>query len=506
MSPNEFRRKLIAILSADVKGYSRLMGEDEEATVRTITAHREVITIVIRKFRGRVVDSPGDNILAEFASVVDAVQGAVEIQEVIRTKNAELPENRRMEFRIGINLGDVIQEGDRIYGDGVNIAARLESLAEAGGICISGSAYEQIENKLALGYEYIGKHTVKNIVKPIRVYKVPIRTEIVDKVIGEKRAEHRHRQRVGFAAVIVLLVVVGGLVLWKFSRHKASIPVKIERPISSSLKEQQFSQHKASIPLEGSSEPQLLDKPAIAMSGESKAGVVVLHGNGHSTKHIEGLVYKLKSSKFLVSHPEMPWSENRRYDAPVDDAVEQTNWALGELKERGAKKLFLVGHGKGGVFALYFAIKYPVDGLIVIAPGGNVGGKKFREKLQGSVEKAKKMISSGEGNQKTTLQDLEGSRGVTNIQAPPAAYFTWFDPDGAMNSKKSAQRINANVPILWIVPRDDYEGLKKVNIPMFDLFPANAKTRFYEPSTNHKKAPLDAADEIIKWVSEVSNY
>ena len=530
MSPNEFRRKLIAILSADVKGYSRLMGEDEEATVRTITAHREVITIVIRKFRGRVVDSPGDNILAEFASVVDAVQGAVEIQEVIRAKNAELPENRRMEFRIGINLGDVIQEGDRIYGDGVNIAARLEGLAEAGGICISGSAYEQIENKLALGYEYIGKHTVKNIVKPIRVYKVPIRTETVDKVIGEKRAEHRHRQRVGFAAVIALLVVVGGLVLWKFSqhkasipvkvekpissplkeqqfsRHKASIPLKVEKPISSSLKEQQFSQHKAPIPLEGSSEEEMSPQPAIAMSGKSKAGIVVLHGNGPPTKHIEDLVYKLKSSKFLVSHPEMPWSENRHYDAPVDDAVEQTNWALGELKERGAKKLFLVGHGKGGVFALYFASKYPVDGLIAIAPGGNVGGKKFREKLQGSVEKAKKMISSGEGNQKTTLQDLEGSRGVTNIQAPPAAYFTWFDPDGAMNSKKSAQRINANVPILWIVPRDDYEGLKKVNIPMFDLFPENAKTRFYEPSADHKKAPYEAANEIIKWVSEISNY
>lgn len=257
MSPNELRRKLTAILSADVKGYSRLMAEDEEATVRTITAHREAITIVIQKYRGRVVDSPGDNILAEFPSVVDAVQGAVEIQEVIRAKNAELPENRRMEFRIGINLGDVIQEGDRIYGDGVNIASRLEGLAEAGGICISGSAYEQIENKLALGYEYIGKHTVKNIVKPIRVYKVPIRTETVDKVIGEKRAEHRHRQRVIFAAVIALLVVAGGLVLWKFSQHKASIPSKVEKPISSSLKEQQFSRHKASTSLEDFSEEEM---------------------------------------------------------------------------------------------------------------------------------------------------------------------------------------------------------------------------------------------------------
>ena len=139
MATEEFKRKLTAILSADVKGYSRLMGEDEEATVRTITAHRKVITSVIEKYRGRVVDSPGDNILAEFVSVVDAVKGAVEIQEELKVRNADLHENRRMEFRIGVNLGDVIYEEERIYGDGVNVAARVESLAEAGGICVSGT-------------------------------------------------------------------------------------------------------------------------------------------------------------------------------------------------------------------------------------------------------------------------------------------------------------------------------------------------------------------------------
>jgi adenylate cyclase len=156
-------RKLAAILSADVKGYSRLMGEDEVATIRTLTAYREIMTTLIRQHRGRVVDSPGDNLLAEFASVVDAVQGAVAIQHELKTKNAELPAHRRMEYRIGINLGDVIVEGERIYGDGVNIAARLESLAEAGGICISGTVHEHIKNKLALGYDYVGEQTVKNI-------------------------------------------------------------------------------------------------------------------------------------------------------------------------------------------------------------------------------------------------------------------------------------------------------------------------------------------------------
>jgi adenylate cyclase len=217
MATQDFKRKLTAILSADVKGYSRLMGEDEEATVRTITAHRKVITSVIQKYRGRVVDSPGDNILAEFISVVDAVQSAVEIQEVIRAKNAELPDERKMEFRIGINLGDVIQEGERIYGDGVNIAARVEGLADPGGICISGSAYEQIENKLALGYDYIGEHTVKNIVKPIRVYRVPTGPEILQKVTEEKKPAPSW-QRAALAVVIALVVVAGGVAIWKSYR------------------------------------------------------------------------------------------------------------------------------------------------------------------------------------------------------------------------------------------------------------------------------------------------
>jgi adenylate cyclase len=177
MTTKALKRKLTAILSADVKGYSRLMGEDEEATVHTLTSYREIMSSLINQHQGRVVDSPGDNVLAEFASVVDAVQGAVEIQQALEARNAELPENRRMEFRIGINLGDVIEEGKRIYGDGVNIAARVENLCTGGGICISISAYDQVETKLALDYEDLGEHSVKNIPKPIRVYQVRIGEE-----------------------------------------------------------------------------------------------------------------------------------------------------------------------------------------------------------------------------------------------------------------------------------------------------------------------------------------
>jgi adenylate cyclase len=215
MATQDFKRKLTAILSADVEGYSRLMGEDDQATVRTIKAYREVITEVVQKHRGRVVDSPGDNILAEFASVIDAVGSAVEIQEELKTRNAELPEDRKMEFRIGVNLGDVIHEEERIYGDGVNVAARVESLAEPGGICVSGTVFDQIESKLPLGYEFLGEQSVKNISKPVRIYKALMDPEVVGKVIGEKRAEPSRGLRVALAAVIVLLLIVGGLLIWR---------------------------------------------------------------------------------------------------------------------------------------------------------------------------------------------------------------------------------------------------------------------------------------------------
>ncbi len=163
--------KLTAIFSADVQGYSRLMSDDEEATIRTLTAYRKVMTILIEEHRGRVVDSPGDNLLAEFASAGDAVRCAVAVQNGLKGENALLPSHRRMEFRIGINVGDVAVEGERLYGDGVNIAARLEGLAEGGGVCISGNVYDHIENKLDLECEFLGEQAVKNIAKPVRVYR-----------------------------------------------------------------------------------------------------------------------------------------------------------------------------------------------------------------------------------------------------------------------------------------------------------------------------------------------
>jgi adenylate cyclase len=183
-----FKRKLTVIYSADVKGYSRLMGDDEEATVRTITSYPEVMTTLIQQHNGKVVDSPGDNLLAEFVSVVDAVQCAVAVQKEIKARNDELSETRRMQFRIGINLGDVIKEEERIYGDGVNIAARLEGLSDPGGICISKTAFDQIESKLPYGYEFLGDQPVKNIAKPVGAYRVLMEPRVTVAAEPEKVA------------------------------------------------------------------------------------------------------------------------------------------------------------------------------------------------------------------------------------------------------------------------------------------------------------------------------
>jgi len=226
-------RKLTAILSADVEGYSRLMGEDEEATIRTLTAYREVMTTLIQQHRGRVVDSPGDNLLAEFASAVDAVQGALAIQRELKTRNAELPANRQMAYRIGINVGDVVVEGERVYGDGVNIAARLESLAEGGGICISGTVYDQVENKLALQYDYLGEQAVKNISKPVRVYQVLlVPGAVAHRMIQAKRAVARvwDKAALAIAAVVVVGVLMVSVFYWVPSRRPLVVMMDSPNP------------------------------------------------------------------------------------------------------------------------------------------------------------------------------------------------------------------------------------------------------------------------------------
>jgi adenylate cyclase len=243
-------RKLTAILSADVQGYSRLMGEAEEATLRTLTSHRQLIDSQIAHHRGRIVGTAGDSVLAEFASVVAAVQCAVVIQQTLKAENAQLPAARQMEFRIGINLGEVMVEGDQIYGDGVNIAARLEALAEAGGICLSGIVHEQVKHKLALHYEDLGEQAVKNIAEPVRVWRTVMddaATALVEQVMLRHAPHEREQAAVTLSpknrrwgpahrpwvvgGVGVLLLVTGTLIA---SWYHARLPLSPQSAVRSS--------------------------------------------------------------------------------------------------------------------------------------------------------------------------------------------------------------------------------------------------------------------------------
>jgi adenylate cyclase len=228
-------RKLLAILCADVCGYSRLMGSDEEGTLTALTSHRNNITNLIERHHGRFVNSAGDSVLAEFTSVVEAVNCAVEIQGTITAANVNLPAERRMEFRVGVNLGDVMVEGEQIYGDGVNVAARLESLADPGGICISGVVYDQVKGKLTLHYQDLGAQQVKNIAEPLRVWRV-----LLNGVAASQQDFGQVRRKywpggplsvAGIAIIVVIFALVQHLSLRPQLTH-ASIPTPSKPALS----------------------------------------------------------------------------------------------------------------------------------------------------------------------------------------------------------------------------------------------------------------------------------
>ncbi len=267
-------RKLAAILSADVVGYSRLMAQDEAATIQTLTGYREVIAMLVRQHRGRVVDSPGDNVLAEFPTALDAVRSALEIQGVLRARNVHLAPERRMEFRIGVHMGDVAVEGGRIYGDGVNIAARLEGLAEAGGICISATVHDQVRNKLDVGFADLGDQTVKNIPEQVHVYRVQPQAVDAD-AAGPSRA--RALPRVLTAAIAVL--VIAGVALWATWPRPLGIVIGLAG-------------------IAPPAEPALPDKPSVAVLPFAN-----MSGDSEQAYFSDGITEELTAK--LAGHPEL---------------------------------------------------------------------------------------------------------------------------------------------------------------------------------------------------------
>ena len=221
MDPSSVKRRLTCILAADAVGYSKQMGQDEEGTIRVLSAHRAVIDGIIAFHQGRIVSTAGDSVLAEFSSAVEAVRCAVEIQEALKTRNDSLEEHRQMHFRVGVNLGDVVVKNEDLLGDGVNVAARLETMAEPGGICISSSVYDQITGKLDLGFQDIGEQNLKNISRPIRVYRVsgassPVRqAPPVASSLPPAAPAARARSSLPWVIGAAVAVAIGAAVAWQ---------------------------------------------------------------------------------------------------------------------------------------------------------------------------------------------------------------------------------------------------------------------------------------------------
>ena len=222
-------RRLATILMADVAGYSRMMGENEERTVQTLRAHREIFDGLLKAHRGRVFNTAGDSVLAEFPSAVEAVRCATEIQTALRTRNDHLPADQRMWFRIGINLGDVIVQGGDLLGDGVNVAARIQSVADPGGVCISGSVYDQIQNKLTLQIRQLGEKTFKNIAQPVRTFSISDESDGSPRGGMGRWSRSRSGPIAATAIGVIALLAVAGTGYWFYRDHTARVAEEARR-------------------------------------------------------------------------------------------------------------------------------------------------------------------------------------------------------------------------------------------------------------------------------------
>ncbi len=236
-----------------------------------------------------------------------------------------------------------------------------------------------------------------------------------------------------------------------------------------------------------------------------KIGIVLMHGKGGSpSKHVADLASWLESKGYLVSNLDMPWSGRRDYDVSVNAAEHEVDVALSALRGKGAQKLFVAGHSQGGLFALYFGGRHEVDGVIAIAPGGDVGNAAFREKLGASVDMARRLIADGKGDARALFSDYEGSKGLTPITTTPAIYLSWFDPDGAMSQSAAMTAMNPKIPVLYIGPTGDYPPLRNVKQAMFASLPKHPLTQLHEPDSTHLGAPSASRDEILRWTSVVA--
>lgn len=244
--------------------------------------------------------------------------------------------------------------------------------------------------------------------------------------------------------------------------------------------------------------------PARALAQPPQLGAVVMHGKGGSPlRFVSDLADGLESKGYLVANLEMPWSGNRSYDVDTDQADKQVEAAITGLKARGATKVFVMGHSQGGAFALHFASRYPVDGIVAIAPGGSVDGRIYLEQVGESLARARRLVAEGKGAEEQRLDDYEGSRRNFIVVSPPSAYVTWFDPAGAMSMNRSLREFPARVPVLWVSPTGDYPALRKSSTYYYGQLPPNPRHRFVEPDASHLGAPKAAIPDILAWAAAV---
>ncbi len=243
---------------------------------------------------------------------------------------------------------------------------------------------------------------------------------------------------------------------------------------------------------------------AFAQPVKPAIGTVVMHGKGGGPGGlVKPLADGLEARGIRVANLQMPWSRDRKYDVDVAAAVSEVNAAVSDLRSKGAKKIFIAGHSQGGVFAIYYAGLHAPDGLIIIAPGGDVSTNFYRQQVGRSVSRAKDQIAAGRGGETGDYDESEGGKNWT-VRTTAAIYFSWFDPDGAMNQLKSSAALPKTLPVLHVAPTSDYPALLRAKSEMFNALPEHPLKRLYEPNSDHRNAPRDAIDAIAGWIGEVA--
>ncbi len=250
----------------------------------------------------------------------------------------------------------------------------------------------------------------------------------------------------------------------------------------------------------------MLVLPLPLMAQDANTGIVIMHGKGGMPQGlVRPLAEGLQAKGWQVANLQMPWSRDRQYDVDVATAIKEVDAAIAALRDKGAKRVFVAGHSQGGVFALHYATQRPLDGLIAIAPGGDVAHYVFVQNLGGAVRSARNMVGEGRGGERGEFLEYEGAKGTWTVRTTAAIYLSWFDPEGAMNQFRSLRAVQPATPVLLIVPQYDIPVLRKIKDSVFRALPAHPRSQLFEPAADHTGAPRASIDEVVRWVGSLGS-